>query len=141
MSLYSERLAKLKKEIIQIGKIKNKKRWKPNQFIMINFINGVTKKAEFIINKQKVILTIGTDTMGFTHMLKKHYCNSCEGEISTMDILNITDIIERGIILANVGVSNKENIVYRKIKGNQNYNIILKSVNDGSLIISMYSIG
>ena len=67
MSIYSERLAKLKKNIKAIESTRKKKRWKPNQKIVIDFINGVNKNAEFLINNKKVILKLGNSKKGFKH--------------------------------------------------------------------------
>jgi len=69
MSQYSEKLARLKKEIITIENARKKKRWKPYQKIMIDFINGVTQKAEFQINNMKIILYVGDEEKGFKHIL------------------------------------------------------------------------
>lgn len=141
MSIYSERLARLKKEIIAISNKKKKKRFKKNQFIMINFINSVTNKAEFIIDDMKVTLFVGDSKKGFKHILEQHYCKGCKGEITTMDILNITDIIERGIKLSKVGVSNSNLIVYKKIKGIEQHKLVLKPTSDGNFVVTMYKIG
>jgi len=81
VSIYSERLAKLKKDIVAIESSRKKKRWKHNQKIVIDFINGVTKKAEFIINGQKVILRLGHNKKGFKHIIESHYCKGCPGEL------------------------------------------------------------
>ena len=51
MSIYSERLAKLEKEIKTARK---KKRWQSNQKVIIDYINGGTRQAKFIINTQKL---------------------------------------------------------------------------------------
>ena len=141
MSLYSQRLVRLKKEIIEIAKRKKKKKFKKNQFIMINFINGVTNKAEFIINGLNITLYLGDSKKGFKHILERHYCKGCSGEITTMDILNITDIIERGIKLAQVGVTNNKLIVYSKIKDNKTHKIVLKPITNDNFIVTMYSLG
>jgi len=54
MSLYSEKLAHLKKEIAceSLKRKKKKKKFTSNQKIMINFINGVTSEAIFNILKK-----------------------------------------------------------------------------------------
>ena len=70
MSIYSERLAKLKKEIKAIESARKKKRWKANQKIIIDYINGVTKQAEFIINTQKVILKDGDIIKKYLPLMK-----------------------------------------------------------------------
>ena len=115
MSVYSERLAKLKKEIKAIESARTKKRWKANQKIVIDYINGVTKQAEFMINTQKIILRDGDSKKGFIHIIERHYCKGCPGELDAMDIINISEVISRGIKLNNIGISNKNLSVKLKI--------------------------
>ena len=102
MSIYSERLAKLKKEIKAIESARKKKRWKPNQKIIIDYINGVTKQAEFIINTQKIILKDGDSNKGFIHIIERHYCRGCPGELDAIDIINLSEVISRGIKLNDI---------------------------------------
>jgi hypothetical protein len=140
-SLYQQRLATLKRDIVALENIKKKKRWKPNQKVMIDYINKLTKSAVFIINGITVTLRDGDSNKGFIHILEKHYCEACPGKITTMEILNMYEIFERGIKLSNVGVTNDELIVYHKIKNGREHKLVLKSVADGNLIVTMYSIG
>jgi len=112
-----------------------------DQFVMINFINGVTNKAEFIINELKVTLYVGDSKKGFKHILEQHYCKGCKGEITTIDILNIADIVEKGIKLSKIGVSNTNLIVFKKIKGLEQHKLILKPIKNGNLVVTMYKIG
>ena len=140
MSLYSERLAKLKKEII-ISSKKKKKRWNNNQKIMLNFINGVTKNAIFIINEKSITLRLGDKNKGFLHILEKYYCSNCLGKISAIDILNIADIAKRGLKLNHEGVSNNNLIVYQKIKSEKRHNLVLLRENETDLVVTAYSIG
>ena len=122
MSIYSERLAKLKKEIKAIESARKKKRWKPNQKIIIDYINGVTKQAEFIINTQKIILKDGDSNKGFIHIIERHYCRGCPGELDAIDIINLSEVISRGIKLNDIGISNKKLNVYQL---NKNGKILL----------------
>lgn len=73
MSIYSERLARLKKDIVTISQRKKKKRWKPNQKIMIDFINSVTQKATFIIHDHTIVLELGDSKKGFKHILERQF--------------------------------------------------------------------
>jgi len=138
MSIYSERLAILKKDIKVIrGKLK-KKKFKRHQQIIIDFINGVTSFAEFEVNSKKIILRVGDDKKGFRHILEKHYCSGCPGEITTMEILNIMDIIKKGIKLENRGVSNSDLIVY--FRSDTQHKLILKPMSNEDFVITMYGI-
>lgn len=141
-NLYNQRLAQLKKELsTEIKKRKkNKKKFTDNQQIMINFINAVTNNAIFNINGTKIILRKGTSSGGFIHILEKHFCKNCPGEITLDDIINIDLIIQRGLKLNNIGVSNPNNIVLNYKRGNKEHNLILKEEKDNELVISFYSV-
>jgi len=135
MSQYSEKLARLKKEIVAIENARKKKRWKPHQKIMIDFINGVTTKAEFQINSMRIILYIGDERKGFKHILLKHYHSK---DLTALDIVNIYEIVKRGIKLANEGVSNKDLNVYRFLKNDNDFRLVLKPQKDNSWIVTFY---
>ena len=139
MSIYSEKLSTLKKEFKQI-KESQKKPLKPNQKIIFNFVNGVTKNAEFNLNGLIVVLKKGDVNKGFMHILLKHYSTNCIGCITAKDILNMSIMVERGIKLNQVGVSNKSLVVYRHIKNGVNHNIVLKKETDNKLVVTMYSL-
>lgn len=140
--LYQQRLAKLKRELsIEVTKRKKKKKkFTPNQQIMINFINNVTKNATFYIKDMKIILRKGHTGAGFQHILEKHYCNECPGRITLSDILNMDLIIQRGLKLNSVGVTNPDNIVINYKNRDKEHNVILKSENENELVVSFYSI-
>jgi len=140
MSLYSERLATLKREISIIHTKKSKK-FKKDQQIMIDFINGITLHAIFTFQEKNIFLYKGDEKKGFRHILEKHYCKDCPGKVTAIDILNMIDIVKKGLKLANKGVSNKKLIVYQRIKGLDHYKLILKPNEDGDLIVTMYSVG
>ena len=135
MSQYSEKLARLKKEIIAIENARKKKRWKPYQKIMIDFINGVTQKAEFQINNMKIILYVGDEKKGFKHIVLKHYHPN---DLTALDIINIYEIAKRGIKLANAGVSNDNLDVYRFLKSDNDFRLVLKPQKNNSWIVTFY---
>ncbi len=135
MSQYSEKLARLKKEIVAIENARKKKRWKPYQKIMIDFINGVTPRAEFQINNMKILLYIGDEKKGFKHILLKHYHPN---DLTALDIVNIYEIVKRGIKLANAGVSNSNLDVYRFLKSDNDFRLVLKPQKDNSWVVTFY---
>jgi len=137
MSLYWQRLTKLRSEIATI-KQKRKKKFKKDQQIMVDFINGVTKYALFEIDTTKIYLHRGDKKKGFEHILLRHYCSGCPGELSAMDILNMIDVVKRGIKLANVGVNNSNLIVYKQIKGMNQLKLVLKPIGDNKLVVTLY---
>ena len=140
--LYEQRLAQLKRELsIEITKRKKKKKkFTPNQQIMIDFINNATNKAVFYIKDMKVILRKGNSYGGFQHILLRHYCGNCQGKITLDDILNMDLVIQRGLKLNIVGVSNPNNIVLNYKNKDKEHNIVLKPERNNELVISFYSI-
>ena len=137
MSKYSEKLATLKREIKTISERKKKKRWKPNQKIMIDFINGVTSKATFTIREQQIVLFKGDENKGFRHILEKHYQNDLEA----MDIINIIEPIAQGIKLVNEGVSNENFEVYMHLKNAKELRLVLKQTKENLWIVTFYRKG
>jgi hypothetical protein len=135
MSQYSEKLAQLKKEIVAIENARKKKRWKPYQKIMIDFINGLTKTAEFQINEMKMILYLGDEKKGFKHILLKHYRSN---DLTAIDIINIYEIAKRGIKLGTEGVSNDDLDVYIFLKNDNNFRLVLKPQKSNSWVVTFY---
>ena len=135
MSQYSEKLAQLKKEIVAIENARKKKRWKPYQKIMIDFINGLTKTAEFQINEMKIILYSGDEKKGFKHILLKHYRSN---DLTAIDIINIYEIAKRGIKLGTEGVSNDDLDVYIFLKNDNNFRLVLKPQKNNSWVVTFY---
>ncbi|MCG3714164.1 hypothetical protein L5F64_01120 [Aliarcobacter butzleri] len=140
MSIYSERLAKLKKEIKAIEVARKKKRWKTNQKIIIDYINGVTKQAEFIINTKKIILKNGDSNKGFIHIIERHYCKGCPGELEAIDIINISEVIQRGIMLNDVGISNRKLKVFQLNKSGKILKLVLNPNDLGEFIVTYYNV-
>ena len=135
MSQYSEKLAQLKKEIVAIENARKKKRWKLYQKIMIDFINGLTKTAEFQINEMKMILYLGDEKKGFKHILLKHYHSN---DLTAIDIINIYEIAKRGIKLGSEGVSNDDLNVYMFLKNDNNFRLVLKPQKSNSWVVTFY---
>jgi len=135
MSKYSEKLAQLKKEIISIENARKKKRWKSHQKTMIDFINGVTQKAEFYINDMHIILYLGDEKKGFKHILLKHYKTN---DLNALDIINMYEIAKRGIKLGSEGVSNDSLDVYMFLKNDNNFRLVLKPQTSNSWVVTFY---
>lgn len=141
MSIYSERLNHLKKEIaIEAAKRhKKKKKFTPNQQIMINFIHGVTSKAIFSIKNMTVVLEKGDENKGFVHILLEHY-QTKKGKLTMDDIINFDLYLAKSIKLNEEGVTNKNLEVYQYFKGTNQYRTVLKKKSD-YLVVTFYSIG
>ena len=84
------------------------------------------------------VISVDLRPFKFEHIQLRHYCFDCPGELSTMDLLNMIDVVKKGIKLANVGVSNNDLIVYKKIKGIDQLKLVLKPVGDNELVVTMY---
>ena len=108
---------------------------------MMNFINGVTKEAVFYIKGMRIVLRKGDEKKGFEHILIKHYCSGCPGELRMLDILNFDLYLQRAIPLNEEGVSNTDLSVYQYIKGLQSYKIVLKEFDKGEYVVTFYSVG
>jgi len=131
VSLYSQRLAQLKKEIASIMS----KKTKTNQKIMYKFIHGKTDKAIFRISEQSITLFAGDEKKGFRHILEKHYRAN---DLGAMDILNIIDVFKRGVKLNTFGVSNNDLEVYMSLKHQKEHRLVLKKSDDNSWIVTFY---
>lgn len=147
-ALYQKRLADLKKELSEEKekRKKTKKKFTQNQEIMIDFINNVTKNATFHINGVKIILRKGwgdgkgINGAGFQHILEKHYCKGCPGELTLSDILNMDLIAQKGIELNIVGVSNPDNKVIKLKDSRFNHKLVLKQESENELVVTYYSL-
>lgn len=135
MSKYISLLEKLRKEIKTIESMKSKKRWKPYQKIMIDYINGSVKEAIFEKDEHKIILSEGDEKKGFIHILLKHYKTN---DLEAIDIVNIFEIYIRGIRLAEEGVSNEHLIVYMKLANQKDLRLVLNPINENSWIVTAY---
>ncbi len=147
-SLYHQRLTRLKKELSEEVKKRKKKRKKftANQLVMIDFINGVTPNATFFIKDMKIVLKKGWSDgksgkgAGFKHILEKHYCKGCDGELTLSDILNIDLVAQHGIELQKVGVSNPKNKVLHYISERFNHKLVLRRENENELVVTFYAL-
>lgn len=147
-ALYQKRLADLKKELSKEKekRKKTKKKFTKNQQIMIDFINNVTTNATFDIKGVKIILRKGWGDgkgvrgIGFQHILEKHYCKCCPGELTLSDILNMDLVAQKGIELNTIGVSNSNNKVLKLQDNRFNHKLILKQESENELVVSYYSV-
>ena len=105
---------------------------------MLDFINGVTEYALFEVGTTQIYLRRGDEKKGFEHILLRHYCTGCPGELTAMDIVNMIDVVKRGVKLANVGVSNHTLVVYKLMKGLHQLKLVLKPVGENRLVATLY---
>jgi len=133
--IYLSLLKQLKHEISLIEKLKTKKKWKPYQKIVIDYINGASKYAIYEHNNEKIILADGDPKKGFIHILLGHYKKN---ELEAMDIVNIFEIFIRGIKLESEGVSNPNLTVYMKLQDQKDLRLVLNKKSDKSWVVSAY---
>lgn len=134
MSIYSEKLAKLKKEIATIESKKTTK-FKKHQKDMIKFIHGRIDKVEFEVNGKIIILEMGDEKKGFRHILEKHFNPN---DLETMDILNLPIIFKNALQLNQVGVSNNELSVYQMLKSQKNLRLVTNEIDINKLVVTSY---
>ncbi|PHO10320.1 hypothetical protein CPG37_04540 [Malaciobacter canalis] len=139
MSLYSERLAVLKKEISIISNKKSgrkkSKKFKPHQKEMIKFIHSEITKVEFKVNDKVIILEKGDSKKGFRHILEKHYKPN---DLETMDILNLPIIFKEALKLNNEGVSNKALTTYINFKNQKKHKLVVNEITNNKLVVTAY---
>jgi len=139
VSLYSEQLAHLKKEISIISNkkkhLKPSKRFKKHQKQMIDFIHSIIKSVEIEVNYKTIILEKGDSKKGFIHIIKKHYNPN---DLKTMDILNLPIIFKDAIEMVEKGVSNKYLNVYSRMKNQEEYKIITNEKKENKLVVTSY---
>lgn len=134
MSIYSEKLAKLKKEIATIESKKTTK-FKKHQKDMIKFIHGRIDKVEFEVNGKIIILEMGDEKKGFRHILEKHFNPN---DLETMDILNLPIIFKNALQLNQVGVSNNELSVYQMLKSQRDLRLVTNEIDINKLVVTSY---
>jgi len=139
MSLYSEKLARLKREIAIISNKKSSrkksKKFKPHQKEMIKFIHKEIEKVEFDIQGRIVVLEEGDSNKGFRHIIEKHYNSN---GLETMDILNLPIMFKNAIQLNNTGVTNQALSVYRRLQNQQEHRLVVNEIYDDKLVVTAY---
>jgi len=136
MELYSLRLQKLQKEFKKIkSKLPSNRTLKPHQEAVYNFAMNPTRSVEFEINDYTIVLFKGNDGIGFRHILLRHYCCGCDGEITARDILNIGNVIANDIELP--GKKGRLNFIQNK--NNKKYTVVLKKKSENKLIFNFFS--
>lgn len=134
MSIYSEKLAKLKKEIATIESKKTTK-FKKHQKDMIKFIHGRIDKVEFEVNGKTIILEMGDDKKGFRHILERHYNPN---DLETMDVLNLPIIFKNAMQLNQTGVSNNVLSVYQMLKNQKDLRLVTDETKNDKLVVTSY---
>ena len=142
MSLYSERLATLKREISYIEQAKRKggnrkksKLFKKHQKEMIEFIHGRINRVELIVSGKVIVLEKGDSKKGFKHILEKHYKHN---DLEAMDILNLPVMFKHAIQLSEEGVSNGYLTVYRRLENQKEHKLITDENRNDKLVVSTY---
>lgn len=137
MSLYSEKLAHLKKELAIIMSKKTKK-LNTTQKSIYMFIQGKSDRVIFTCKDKTIVLMSGDEKKGFRHILEKHYN---QNDLEAMDILNMMDICKRGIKLNEVGVSNTGLVVYMSMKDKKEHRLVLNEVEENYFVVTAYKKG
>ena len=131
-----QRLQQLQKDFKQIkSRLGSNRQFKPHQQAVYNFVMNPNKSVEFEINDYIVVLFKGNDGIGFRHILLRHYCSGCDGEITSRDILNIGNVIKNDITLP----AHKGRIKFIQTKNDKKYTVIVKPKSNNKLIFNFFS--
>jgi hypothetical protein len=134
MSIYSEKLAILKREISIISG-KKKKKFKRYQKDMIEFIHSRIEKVEFELQGKTIVLEKGDSKKGFIHILEKHYH---QNDLETMDILNLPIMFKNALQLINQGISNNALTVYKKLGQQKEHRLVINEITKEKLVVTTY---
>jgi len=140
-----KRWQKLEKDFIKLKQIEDKKKNKltSDQESVYKFIMGDTKKAQFTVKDINISFGKGNKREGLKHILLRHYCEGCDGEIRARDILNIGNIIKNGNPIATIETdsynSNNGLTGYTQEKAGHIYKLIINEKGHISQIITTYS--
>ena len=139
ISLYSTKLAQLKKEFndIQTKLRQKKKSFNENQQKVFDFVTGRRELIQFSINEKQYFIKKGNEYKGFMHILLRHYGEECEGSLTAVNILNIATTIKMGSAYQSekndyVSISNEFN--------GTRYIIVFSKDRDGHWIVTYYSV-
>jgi hypothetical protein len=134
--IYNQRVQQLQRDFIQIKKnLKSNRTLKPHQQAMYDFVVHSKSSISFEINEYTIIVYKGDKGHGFKHILLRHYCSGCDGEITSKDILNIGNVIANDIELP--GKKGRKNFI--QYKNEKKYTVVLKVKQDGRLIFNFFS--
>lgn len=128
-SLYKIRLEKLQQDFKDIKNKfakKYKKSFTPEQTLVYNLVNGARENVQFSVRGLTVTLHKGNKEYGLKHILLRHFCEGCKGEVKAIDILNISNIIAKGEELQEYEITNDGNMGFKQKKNKDIYKIILK---------------
>ena len=137
VAIYNQRFQKLQREFLAIKKrLPSNRQLKPHQQAVYDFVIHSKSSIEFEINEHVVVLYVGDEGHGFMHILIRHYCNGCDGEITSNDILNIGNVIKNDIELP----SKKGRLQFIQHKDGKKYTVILKkNKKNNKLIFNFFS--
>ena len=134
--IYFQRLQQIQREFKAIkSRLPSSRSFKRHQEAVYKFVMNPSKSVEFEINNYIIILFVGNDGIGFKHILLRHYCDGCDGEITARDILNIGNVIKNDIELD----AHKGRIKFIQNKDNKKYTVILKKKSENRLIFNFFS--
>ena len=138
MSEYYIRLQKLQKDFKEI-KIKKANKWefKPHQQAMYDFVMQSKRSTTFTINEYTITINVGNENFGFMHIILRHFCDGCDGEITAKDILNIGYVIKNNITVPSKK-KGRVNFIQTKENG-EKYTVVLTKQNPNDLIFTFFS--
>lgn len=134
--MYYKRLQQLQQEFKAIkANLPKNREFKPHQQAVYDFVIHSKSSVEFEINGYVIVLYTGNEEIGFKHILLRHYCSGCDGEVTAKDILNIGNVIKNDVELE----AHKGRVKFIQNKDGKKYTVILKKKSQNRLIFNFFS--
>lgn len=136
--VYLKKIIKLQRELESLNL--DRKKFKPYQKAMHDFILGHTKSVQFERDNEIFLLMIGDEIRGFKHIILKHYGDECEGSLTAREILNFGKIVLSGRQLTDFEMNEFNKIGFELLK-EENVRLRKISNRDGLIykVITYYS--
>jgi len=134
---YLERLYKFREDIKSIrARLKKKKKiLSANQELIASMISTSKNSAILNINGIRIQFSTGCKKHGLKHILLRHFCEGCEGEVSAMDIISLERFLQQNDRFTSSDNS-KYGYNYKKDENNKYRLLLFKDVNaDGVLTV------
>jgi len=133
---YGKRLKKLQQELIAYkNNLPNNRALKPHQEAVFNFVMNPSVAVEFPVIHYTLVLYKGDYYgLGFSHILLRHFCNGCDGEITAKDILNLGNIIANDCEVP--GKKGRLNFIQNK--NGKKYTLVVKPKDNGNKLVLNY---
>lgn len=132
---YKIKFQQLQREFLEI-KQANKWKFEAHHQAIYDFVIYEKNYIEFKVNDYDIIMRKGSKDFGFKHFILRHFGLGADGEIKSLDILKIGNVIKQDITIPAKG---KNKVVFIQNKNNTKYTLILKKEKSGKLLFNFFS--